>query len=304
MASKKHSRFLSEDNPLLQLIIANMLFFMLLHFIKIAYVLGNQSEEAFITQFYNYFVMPADMSTFLHRPWTILTHMFVQMSIWDLIGNMLFLWSFGYLLQDLTGGKHIYPLYLYGAFAGVLFFLSAVYLIPRFSEMSSAIYSGPRAAVMAIAVGVTTLSPNYRVFPMINGGIPIWIITLLFVLILYVGLSTSAFPFSFAAIGGAFTGFIYISLVKRGIDSGRWMHLLYNWLKHIFTFRKSYNQKDTIRTRVFYKHGETNPYKKITERTEKKIDFLLDKINRSGYESLTEEEKAFLKRASESDNKK
>lgn len=304
MSRKNNIRIISEENPLLQLVFVNMLFFALLHFIKIAYVLGNQPVESFTTEFYNYFVLPADMNTFLLRPWTIFTHMFVQMSIWDLIGNMLFLWSFGYLLQDLAGSKHIYPLYLYGAFAGLLFFLLSVHFIPRFSGMSSAFYSGPRAAVMAIALGVTTLSPNYRVFPMINGGIPIWIITLVFVLIHFAGLSTIAFPFSIAAIGGAAAGFLYMQAVKKGSNPGDWMHRVYNLTKKIFSFRKQASSSNSIRERIFYKSGETPPYKKITEGTEKKIDAILDKINISGYDSLTDDEKDFLKRASDSDNKK
>ena len=93
MAEKKYTRFLSEENPLLQLLVANMMFFGLLHFIQIAYVLGNEPVESFINGFYNYFILPADFEIMLHRPWTVITHMFVQLSIWDLIGNMLFLWS-------------------------------------------------------------------------------------------------------------------------------------------------------------------------------------------------------------------
>lgn len=303
MAEKKYTRFLSEENPLLQLLVANMMFFGLLHFIQIAYVLGNEPVESFINGFYNYFILPADFEIMLHRPWTVITHMFVQLSIWDLIGNMLFLWSFGYLLQDLTGSKHLYPLYLYGGIAGILFFLSAVHLIPRFSALSSSFYTGPRAAVIAIAVGVTTLSPKYRVFPMINGGIPLWVITLVFLLIHFAGLSGNAFPFHFSAVGGAVAGFIYVKVVQKGKDPGGWMHSFYYFFKKTFTFRKQYSNLNPIRGRLFYQSGDTMPYKKITERTEKKIDALLDKIHLSGYDSLTDEEKEFLKRASDSDNK-
>ena len=302
MAGKKYTRFLSEDNPLLQLVVVNMFFFSLLHFIKIAYVLGNDPVEAFDTGFYNYFVLPADMETLLHRPWTIFTHMFVQMSIWDLIGNMLFLWSFGYLLQDLTGSKHIYPLYLYGGIAGMLFFLSAVHFIPRFSFLSSFFYEGPRAAVIAVAVGITTLAPRYRVFPMINGGIPIWVITLVFLLIHFAGMATNAFPYHFAAFGGALAGFGYFYAVGKGKDPGAWMHSVYHLCKKIFTFSSQSGNRNSLRDRVFYQSGDRVPYKKITAHTEKKIDALLDKINRSGYDSLTDEEKDFLKRAADTDN--
>jgi len=303
MAEKKYTRFLSEDNPLLQLLFANMMFFGLLHFIQIAYVLGNEPVESFINGFYNYFILPANFEIMLHRPWTIFTHMFVQLSIWDLIGNMLFLWSFGYLLQDLTGSKHLYPLYLYGGIAGILFFLLAVHFIPAFAALSSSFYTGPRAAVIAIAVGVTTLSPKYRVFPMINGGIPLWVITLVFLLIHFAGLSGNAFPFHFAAVGGAVAGFLYIKTVQKGKDPGGWMHSFYHFLKTTFTFRKQSANLNPIRGRLFYQSGDTMPYKKITERTEKKIDALLDKIHLSGYDSLTNDEKEFLKRASDSDNK-
>ena len=81
------------------------------------------------------------------------------------------------------------------------------------------------------------------------------------------------------------------------------MHSFYYFFKKTFTFRKQYSNLNPIRGRLFYQSGDTMPYKKITERTEKKIDALLDKIHLSGYDSLTDEEKEFLKRASDSDNK-
>ena len=56
--------------------------------------------------------LPADMGTYVTRPWTLLTHMFVHdtSNVWHILGNMLWLWAFGYILQDLTGNRKLIPI--------------------------------------------------------------------------------------------------------------------------------------------------------------------------------------------------
>jgi len=303
MARNQPIRFLSDGNPLMILLVLLLSFFALVHFIQMVYLLGNQTQELFISSFYNKILLPASFTEWIQQPWSMFTHLFVQQSVWQLIGNLLFLWSFGYLLQDLTGNKHLVPLFLYGGLAGTLFFMGSVQLIPRFAAQASFLfYSGPGASIMAIALGVTTLAPGYRLFPMINGGIPLWVVTLLYVLIDFAGLATTAFPYHLAHLVGAFVGFAYIKGIQKGLEPGAWMHRLYYYLIRLFNFKRKQERHPPVRERVFYQSGSTAPYKKITERTEKRIDELLDKINRTGYDSLSKEEKEFLNRAGESGN--
>lgn len=290
-------RFIEDGNPVLMLIFINLFFFILLNFIQITYVLINAAPGSFEQEVLRWFILPGAAETLLLRPWTLFSHMFSQISLWHIIGNMFFLWAFGYLLQDITGRLHITPLYLYGAFVGALFFLLSVNLIPRFVPMASTIsYTGAAAAVMCIAVAATVLAPDYRVFPMINGGIPLWIITVVYIIIDFAGLASADFPHHLAHLSGAVMGFVYIRALQHGSNWGTWMHQLYNGFINLFQPAPK-KEKPTLKKAVFYNTQGNTPYKKTPNVTQERIDALLDKIGQEGYDSLTAEEKAFLKRA-------
>ena len=91
---------------------------------------------------------------------------------------------FGYIFLDLTGNRKIIPLYIYGALAGALAFVLAYNFLPALKPMlPNAEALGASAGVMAIAVAVTTIAPGYRIFPMLFGGIPIWVLTTIYLII-------------------------------------------------------------------------------------------------------------------------
>jgi len=300
--SKIKLRFTDEGNPVTMLIVLNVLVFILLNFIEIMYILGNTELSLFQTEVMQWFTMPAMPETLFSRAWVVLTHMFTQESIWRLIGNMFFLWAFGFLLQDLYGLRHTAPLYIYGALAGALLFVLSVNLIPRFAESAAQLhYTGPGAAIMAIALAATTAAPNYRIFPMINGGIPLWVITLIYVIVDVAGLASLAFPYHLAHLGGALTGFVYLKSVQRGADPGGWMHRIYHWFFNLGKPGVKKKAPVSLKKQVFYNTKGNPPFKKTATITQQRIDVLLDKISQGGYESLSPEEKEFLKRAGEKD---
>ena len=297
-------RFTDEGNPVTMLIVLNVLFFILLNFIEITYILGNAELSRFQTEVLQWFTLPALPETLFSRAWVLLTHMFTQDSIWRLIGNMLFLWAFGFLLQDLLGPKHTVPLYIYAALAGALLFVVSVNLVPRFAASAAQFhYSGAGAAIMGIAVAATALAPDYRIFPMINGGIPLWVLTLIYVIIDVAGLASMAFPHHLAHLGGAVLGFVYIRLVQRGAEPGAWMHHLYHWFFGLFTPGKKKPKPKVVsfEKEVFYNTKGSAPFKKTATVSQQRIDAILDKISQNGYDSLTQEEKDILRRAGEKD---
>ncbi|MBK6382793.1 MAG: rhomboid family intramembrane serine protease [Chitinophagaceae bacterium] len=53
--------------------------------------------------------MPATTDGILSKPWTVLTHMFVHDNVWKVFANMLWLWCFGYIMQDMMGNKRLFP---------------------------------------------------------------------------------------------------------------------------------------------------------------------------------------------------
>jgi membrane associated rhomboid family serine protease len=298
---KSKIRFGEEGDALLMLIFINVSVFILLNFIQIVYVLSNMDLSKFESEVVNWVILPASLSTLVSRPWVLFTHMISHYSVWQMIGNMFFLWAFGYLLQDLIGKRHIVPLYIYGALAGAFLFLLSANLLPRFSAVIDTFhFSGASAAIMAIAIAATVTAPDYRVFPMINGGIPLWVITLIYVIIDFAGLASSSFPHHLSHLGGATLGFIYIKQVQAGNDPGAWMHRLNKWFFNLFSPVKK-EIKKPIQKEVFYNTKGKEPFKKTPNLTEQRVDEILDKISQNGYQSLTQEEKDILKRASEKD---
>ena len=301
----RRSLSIGQDGNALTLLIAiNLIAFVLLAFVKVIYYF-SRSEQG-LTLFYNNFfywvTLPADLDKFINRPWTLITHMFVHdtQNVWHILGNMIWLWAFGYILQDLTGNRKIIPIFLYGALAGALGYMIAFNVIPPLREhISYAQAYGASAGIMAIAIATTTLAPNYRIFTMLNGGIPIWIITVLYLIIDLATIPENNPGGHIAHIAGGLMGFWFIVMMQRGHDWSDWMNNFYDWLSNLFNPDKPKKGKP-VKSQLFYK-ATVQPFKKTPTVTQQKIDEILDKINQKGYHSLSEDEKEVLKRASKED---
>ena len=290
-----------DNNALVYLVAINLLVFVLLTFIKIIYYLSEIPIEFFYKQVFDWFTLPAVTDNFLNKPWVIFTYMFTHDSIWGLISSLLWLWAFGYILQDLTGNNKLIPIYLYGGFAGGIVFLITVNLFPALANHVTTLgpLMGAGAAVMAIAVATTTLAPEYRIFPLINGGIPLWVLMVVFVAIDFATLAGNNAGIAASHLTGGAIGFLFIRQLRRGSDWGTWMNHFIDWLNDLFSPDKKRPQKDS-RDNLFAK-SLGNIKQKKSDLTQTRIDALLDKINQQGYQFLTDEEKSFLKRASKED---
>lgn len=286
------------DNALMWLFVFNVVFFLVLLTIKAAVSVNDNSDAVFYSQVVNWFYFSADVSRLVNRPWTLLTYMFSDIEVFKALSNMLWLWAFGSILQNLTGNKKLIPVYLYGGFAGAVFFIAASYLIPTNKAfISSANLMGANAAIMAVAVAATMIAPNYRLFKHIRGGIPIWVLTLVYVAIDLAGVAQTAAAQPIAHIGGALAGFLFVIALQNKIDGSIWMNSFYSWLINLFNPNKK--APNSIREKVFYNTGNRSPYNKTSNVTEQRVDEILDKISQKGYDYLSKEEKEILKRASE-----
>ena len=286
------------DNALIKLVVICIVVFVGLAFMKAVWYFTYQKDlvlPLFHKNVLSLFIMPADFDKLLSRPWTIITHMFVHDNVWAVFANMLWLWCFGYIMQDLTGNNKIIPLFIYGALAGAVAFIAAYNLIPSLRpQLPYAEAMGASAGVMSVAVATTMLSPGYRLFPMIRGGMPLWVLTAFYVLFKIFTIPDTANLM--VHIAGALAGFLFIFSIQKGYDGGAWMNNFFDWVGNLFNPNKPKKGK-SIKQTLFYKSSSA-PYKKTINITQQRIDEILDKINQKGYDFLTEEEKEFLKRAS------
>ena len=292
-----------DGNALITLIAIQLVVFILLAFIKVIYYFsyskGDLALDAYQNSILQWVTLPANLSTFITRPWTLITHMFVHDNVWHIVANMLWLWAFGYILQDLAGNKKIIPVFLYGALAGAIAYMISFNVIPVLRQYIDIPALGASAGVMGIAIATTAIAPGYRIFPFINGGIPLWVLTMIFVII-----DLATIPYNnpgghIAHLAGGAMGFLFIVMMRKGYDWSLWMNNTYEWVNNLFNPEKPKKGK-RIKTELFYK-STTKPYNKTSNITQQRVDDLLDKINQKGYNSLTDDEKELLKRASKED---
>ncbi len=301
---KTHSILMGQQNNSLVLLIAfNAVIFIIINFIKIAFNLSNVEnvDATFQTYILNWLGFSADPNIALTRPWTIFTYMFTHSQVWDLVIYMLWFWAFGFIFQSLAGNRLLAPVYLYGGLVGAVVYLAVANLVPAFrgTVQSQALLQSAGTAVMAVAVAATTFAPKFRIFPMLHGGIPLWVITLVFVLLSYAQLASSGAPVAAAHLAAGFVGYFFVKQYTKGRDLGIWMHQVYDFVTHVFdpARRTPPLAQQPQRTRLYYQ-SDKPPYVATPHITEARIDELLDKISEKGMEALTEEEKDYLRRAS------
>jgi membrane associated rhomboid family serine protease len=297
---KRSSKVLlgQDNNSLVVLFAINTLLFVILKFIHIMYQMTGLDIAAYYKNIFNWFILPADISKLSTRPWAIISYMFTEGSVLTVLSNMFWLWVFGFVMQDLTGNRKLVPAYLYGGLAGAFIYVLSYYIIPNLQPaLPTASLFGANAAIMSVAVATTTVKPDYRFFPMINGGLPLWIVTLVFVIADFAFVHSGDPGMYLAHLAGAGTGFMFIYQLRRGNDWSTWMNQFFDWVNDLFNPDRQLKKRNP-REEFFYKVHGTHPYKRIPNVTQKRIDEILDKINQQGYHLLTDEEKDILRRAS------
>lgn len=292
-----------DSNAVMNLFVLNVIFFLLLLLIQVTYFFYQQTPELYNAQVLQWFELPASLTKLSERPWTLLTYMFTDTgnNIMRILSNMLWLWAFGYILQEMTGNDKIIPIYIYGGLLGGIVFIAANYLIPPIqSQVGRAALLGANAASISVAMATTTLSPNHKFFTMIRGGIPIWVLMAVYLIIDFVGVASLSAAYSLSHLGGALAGFLFVVFLRRGKDGSVWMNTLYDWFINLFNpYKKS---KPSVKDKVFYNTGNRKPFNKTSNITQQRVDEILDKINQRGYHFLTDEEKDILKKAAEDEN--
>ncbi|CAN5316029.1 rhomboid family intramembrane serine protease [soil metagenome] len=298
---KRKISFGDDKNTLMTIVVINAIIFVALSFIKVLFYIVQSGAGSYGPGISKWFILPADVSQLITRPWTLITYMFTHESLILVFTNMIWLWVFGNIFQNAGGSRRILPLYLYGGLAGALVYIAISYISPALrSSLNTSGLEGANAAIMAIAVAATTFTPDYRFFKMLNGGIPIWVLTLIYVAIDLAGLASGNMAFHGAHLAGAVTGFMFIVSLRKGNDWSVWMNDLWEKMMNVFNPAKNSRSKK-LRKTIFYKADVQKPFVKKPLITQQRIDQILDKINQKGYTALSEEEKTILKKAGETD---
>lgn len=232
--------------------------------------------------------MPASLSTLLYQPWSVFTYMFLHTAFFHVLFNMLWFYWFGEIFVLYLGDKKILPLYILGGLAGAVIYLLAYNLLPVFKPQADiSMMLGASASIFAIVFAAATIAPDYEIRLMFLGSVKIKYIAVVSLLLDIINIPYGNAGGYIAHIGGALSGYLYIKSLQGGFDFTSPFNKLFIAVANLFKPKSS--------IKVTYK-SETQKTEKTsrTKGEQQKVDDILDKIARSGYDSLTKEEKDFL----------
>lgn len=300
-SKKKRFTLGSDGNALVGLITIILFFFVLLLTIQVCYNFFQQPATNYKGQIIEWFGIPNSFTLLSERPWTIFTYMFSETGnmLFRLLGNLLWLWAFGAILQSMAGNDKLIPVFIYSGLIGGLVFVASSQIFPSTATLSTPYMIGSNPGVMGVAMATMALSPNFRVLTHIRNGFPVWILMAIYLIIDLAGFSSAPAAYSLSHVAGAATGAGFVFLMRRGYDLSLWMNRFYFWLLNLFNPNKTKSAQQKIKERVFYNTGSREPYRKTAIITQDRVDEILDKINQKGYQFLTEEEKQILRKAGE-----
>ncbi len=263
-------------------------------FVAIANAIYHLMTKKYLTFFYDYLALHEDIIEFITKLWTIFSYAFLHFEFRHFLFNMIALYFFGRLFMVFFNAKQFIKHYVLGGIFAGLIFVFSYNIFPALIE-KDAILIGASASVFSILFGATAMSPNYNFNLLGILQIPLWVISSLYTL-----LFISSIPYintggELAHLGGAFFGYIYTLRLRKGKDIGlgfeRIMDSITDW------FKSSNSLKTVHRASKQKRYANKTKEEFNTFNTQKKIDLILEKISKSGYESLTKEEKEFLFRA-------
>jgi len=276
-----------------RLILINLGVFLVHHLVGLGLFLAGAPEPDML----RWLMATSDLSALAMRPWTVVTYMFTHTDLFHIFFNLLMLWFSGRLFEDLLGPKRLLGNYLLGGLSGLVLYILAYNLLPPFqgAATGSAIL-GASAAVMGVFIGIAAYRPDMVVHLLLFGAVRLKWIALIYLLIDLVSIRQGGNSGGHIAhIGGAALGYLTATQFRHGRDIS---------LRFITWFERAWDLlsgRKADRLKVAHsKRGAARKAQPSGGRNDKqaRVDAILDKISRSGYDSLSKEEKDFLFKAS------
>lgn len=232
--------------------------------------------------------LSSDITSLIYRPWTLISYAFIHAGIIHLLFNVLVLHFVGRLFTTYFTQKQFLTVYFFGALIGGLFFAFG----GLFLEIGTLLV-GASAATIAPLIALAVYAPYVQIRLALIGNVKVWHIAVFLLVLDIIQLSASNTGGHLSHFGGAFSGFLYIKLLQSGLDLSNVIDSVFDLFK-----RNSQKKEKTPFKKVYVtkknKDEKSKPRRLIKTESQAKIDEILEKISKSGYESLTKEEKDFL----------
>ena len=274
-------------------IYANVAVYIIVVLIGVFSVLFNVGDGNAVIK---YVELPSSLPLLLHRPWTLLTYMFLHEQFTHILWNMIALYVFGRIFIDFYSLRHFVGTYIMGGLFGGIAFVLSYNLFPYFAPyVGSSYLIGASASVLAIVVASAVRNPDYRINLLLIGSVKLSTFAIITVAISVLMLSGNNAGGNFAHLGGALAGWLVAYMLNKGVDITSVVNKPIDWIATLFK-KETYRRKP--KPKFKYSAGgsrnsdyEYNARKKASEA---EVDRILEKIKKGGYASLTDDEKKRL----------
>jgi len=272
-----------EGSALTRLIYINLGVFLVIRILNVFFFLSGTPFP-----FMDWLALPADFRLLASRPWTLITYMFLHFEFLHILFNLLWLYWMGQIFLGYFDQGKLVIIYLLGGIFGGLFYVAGYNSFPAFSQIvSDSRLLGASASVIAIVAALAVHAPNHTLHLMFIGPVKMKYIALISILMYVIGISSSNAGGNLAHLGGAFCGAIYVLQLRRGNNRNKKEIGLFSNLKKVF----SPKPKVTLSYR---KPVDDIEYNRQKNQDQKRMNEILEKISKSGYDSLSKEEKEIL----------
>jgi membrane associated rhomboid family serine protease len=282
----------NHGGALIRLIGLNLIVFLVIGVISVIgrlYMVNGINPVSHLIQ--DIFTLYGKWEGFIYRPWGLFTSIFAHFDIWHFLFNMIFLYFVGQLFLRYFSQRRMVVTYLVGGVMGGLVQMLAYSFFPALQDYPNFVV-GASGSIMAIFMAVAFHRPQETVFLFGLLRLRIIYLALFFLLIDFMRLGEHDQVAHFAHLGGAGFGIWSIQNLHSKNNVVTWFERLWDGLN------KKFQRQPRLKVK---KGGKTDPrrmsdheFNEKKKREQEIVDRILDKISKSGYDSLTKEEKAIL----------
>ncbi|MFA6780517.1 MAG: rhomboid family intramembrane serine protease [Paludibacteraceae bacterium] len=238
-----------------------------------------------------FFMLPSQFSALLLKPWSVITYMFLHLNFIHLLFNILMLYWFGNFFLQYYSQKDLVGIYIIGGILGGALYMAAYSIFPYFDGRYGEL-TGASAAVMAIIVAIAATAPERPIRLLFFGEVRLKWLAIASIVVSLLNVASENAGGNISHIGGALGGYLFVIGTRKGWDTTSWVNRVIDFFVNIFRRR--------AKMKVTYNRPKSDQEYNYNKKQEaENIDRILDKIKKSGYESLSKEEKRQLFSASE-----
>ena len=273
----------------IQLIYINIAVFVAVTLAGIALQLFNMEQA----RVFDWLELPASPARFIMQPWSLLTYMFMHGGLLHILFNMLWLYWFGAIFLNMFSSKHLRGLYVLGGICGGALYMLAYNVFPYFRPyIENSFMVGASASVLAIVAAAAYREPNYPIRLFLLGTLRLKYLALIVIGMDLLLITSENAGGHIAHLGGALAGVWFAAGLNKGRDVTAWINRAANGIASLFR-RKPRKPK----MKVHYGNGSRQQdydYNARKKAQSDEIDRILDKLRKTGYEGLSDEEKKSL----------